>query len=49
MAHVQSELQVITHAKNLCSYVMTITQKSPKQFRFSLISRMQEYVLDIVE
>ena len=35
-----SELQVITAAKNLCSYVMTITQKSPKQFRFSLVGRM---------
>lgn len=44
-----SELQVITAAKNLCSYVLTITQKSPKQFRFSLIGRMQGYVLDIVE
>ena len=49
MAHSTSELQVITFAKNLCSYVMTITQKSPKQFRFSLIGRMQGYVLDIVE
>ena len=49
MAHTQSELQVITFAKNLCSYVMTIAQKSPKQFRFSLVGRMQGYVLDIVE
>ena len=49
MAQKQSELQVITFAKNLCNYVMTITQKSPKQFRFSLIGRMQGYVLDIVE
>ena len=30
MAHSQSELQVITYAKNLYSYVMTITQKSLK-------------------
>ncbi len=44
-----SELQVITFAKNLCSYVMTITQKSPKQFCFSLVGRMQGYVMDIVE
>ena len=36
MAHAQSMLQVITHAKNLCSYVMTTTQKSLEQFRFSL-------------
>ena len=49
MAQTQSELQVITFAKNLCSYVMTITQKTPKQFRFSLTGRMQGYVLDIVE
>lgn len=49
MGHKASELQVITAAKNLCSYVMTITQKCPKQFRFSLIGRMQEYVLGIVE
>jgi len=45
----QSELQVITFAKNLLSYIMTITQKSPKQFRFSLIGRMQGYALDIIE
>lgn len=45
----QSELKVITAAKMLASYVMTITQKSPKQFRFSLVGRMQEYVLNIVE
>ncbi len=32
MARTNSELQVITFAKNLCSYVMTVTQKSPKQF-----------------
>lgn len=49
MAHSTSELQVITHAKNLLNYVMTITQKSPKQFRFSLVGRMQDYVLNIVE
>lgn len=31
-ARKQSELTVITKAKNLCSYVMTVTQKSPKQY-----------------
>ena len=49
MAHAQSELQVITQVKNLCSCEMNITQKSPKQFRFSRFVRMQEYVLDIME
>lgn len=43
----QSDLMVITKAKDLCSYVMTVTQKSPKQFRFSLVSRLQGYSLDI--
>ena len=32
MARSNSELQVITYAKKLSSYVMTITQKSPKQY-----------------
>jgi len=45
----QSELTVITKAKDLCNYVMTVTQKSPKQFRFSLVGRMQNLSLNIVE
>lgn len=49
MTSTKSELQVITCAKNLCSYIMTITQKSPKQFRFSLVGRLQTYALDVVE
>ena len=40
---------VITKAKNLSDYILTITQKSPKQFRFSLVGRLQNYALDIVE
>ena len=45
----QSELMVITKAKDLCSYVMTITQKSPKNFRYTFVSRMQNLSLDIIE
>ena len=45
----QSDLMVITKAKNLSDYILTITQKSPKQFRFSLVGRLQNYALDIVE
>ncbi len=41
MVRINSELQVITYAKKLRSYVMTITQKSSKQFRFSVTGRMQ--------
>ena len=45
----RSELSVITRAKDLCSYVMTITDKSPKRFRFTLVSRLQNYALDTTE
>lgn len=38
---------VITKAKELCGYIMTVTQKSPRQFRFSLVGRLQAYALDI--
>ena len=48
MARQMSDLLVITKAKDLCSYIMTVTQKSPKQFRFSLVSRLQGYSLDII-
>ena len=49
MAHSQSELQVITFAKNLLSYVFAVTKNSPKQYRFSLVGRLQNYVSDVVE
>ena len=44
-----SELAVITKAKDLCSYVITITQRSPKQFRFTFVTRMQNLALDAIE
>ena len=40
---------VIIKAKLLCGYVLTVTDKSPKKFRFTLVSRLQNYALDIVE
>lgn len=45
----ESELKVITASKNLASYVMTITQSALKQFRFSLVAKLQTYVLYVVE
>ncbi|MBR2836422.1 MAG: four helix bundle protein [Coriobacteriales bacterium] len=44
-----NELSVITHAKELCSYVLTVTQKSPKHFRYTFVSRLQNLALDVVE
>ena len=35
MTDKKSDLLVVINAKELCSYIMTVTQKSPKQFRFT--------------
>ena len=45
----KSELTIITFAKDLCSYIMTVTQKSPKQFRFTFTSRIQNLSLSVIE
>ena len=45
----KSELSVITKSKELCNYILTITDKSPKKFRFTLVSRLQNYSLTIIE
>ena len=42
----ESELTVVTKAKELCSYVMLITQKSPKHFRFTFVTRMQNLAFE---
>ena len=33
----------------MCSYIMVVTDKSPKRFRFTLVSRLQNYALDVIE
>ena len=45
----KSDLLVVTKAKELCSYIMTVTQKSPRQFRFTFVSRLQNLALDVIE
>ena len=49
MAANQSELSVIAKAKGLCSYIMTVTDKSPKRFRFTLVAKLQNYALNTIE
>jgi len=49
MERKKNELSVITKAKELCQYVMVITQKSPKHFRYTFVSRLQNLSLDIIE
>lgn len=45
----KSDLYVITKAKELAKYVITVTEKSPKKYRFTLVVRLQNYCLDIIE
>jgi len=45
----KGDLLVVTKAKELCSYIMIVTQKSPKQFRFTFVSRLQNLALDVIE
>ena len=45
----KSELTVVMKAKELCGYIMTVTQKSPKQFRFTFVTRLQNLALDVIE
>ena len=49
MAETKSELLIITKSKDLASYVLAVTQNSPKHFRYTFVSRMQNLVLDIIE
>ena len=45
----KSDLYVITKTKELAKYVITVTEKSPKKFRFTLVTRLQNYCLDVIE
>ena len=45
----KSELLVVTKSKELSSYIITVTQKSPKQFRFTFVTRLQNLALDAIE
>ncbi len=45
----KSDLYVITKVKDLAKYIITVTEKSPKKFRFTLVTRLQNYVLDCLE
>ncbi|MCH4177931.1 MAG: four helix bundle protein [Streptococcaceae bacterium] len=44
-----STLKVITYANDLMSYVLKVTQNSPKQYRFTFVTRLQNLTMDVVE
>lgn len=43
------EMAVFTHAKKLSEYVFVITEKSPKKFRWSIVSRLQNASVEVIE
>ena len=49
ISNLSSNLFVITKVKKLASYIITITNKSPKHFRPVFVNRMQNYCLDCLE
>lgn len=42
------ELSVIVKAKELCDYVMTVTEKSPKRYRSTFTPRLQNLGMDVI-
>ncbi|MBQ7884824.1 MAG: four helix bundle protein [Clostridia bacterium] len=44
-----NELVVLTRAKDLVKYVIIATNKSPKHFRFTLVSKMQNLAFEVVD
>ena len=43
------EMAVFTAAKKLSEYIFVITEKSPKKFRWSIITRLQNASVDVIE
>ena len=44
-----SELMVITKAKDIVKYSFVIAENAPKKFRFTLITRLHNTSLDVLE
>ena len=43
------EMAVFTSAKKLAEYIFVITEKSPKKFRWSIVTRLQNAAVDVIE
>lgn len=44
----KNDLYVLTKAKDLSKYIFTVTEKSPKKFRHTLVARLQNGILDVL-
>ena len=45
----QKEMAVFTSAKKMSEYIFVITEKSPKKYRWSIIGKMQNCSVEIIE
>ena len=45
----ERELFAITKVKDLGNYIYIITDKSPKKFQFTLVSKLQNLSIDVIE
>lgn len=45
----ENELGVITKCRKLIEYIFTVTEKSPKKFRFTIITKLHNEVLAVME
>ncbi len=43
-----SELSVVTKARDLADYVLQATEKTPKKFRFSFVTRLHNLCFDVI-
>ena len=44
-----SEFQLIVKMKKLVAYILQISEKSPKKFRFSLLSKIHTICFELIE
>lgn len=45
----ENELTIMIKSRKLIEYIFVITEKSPKKFRFTIVSRLQNISLDVME
>ena len=45
----KSELSIITETKRLIEYIFLITEKSPKKYRYSFITKIHGLLIEIIE
>lgn len=45
---VQGDLQVVIKAKDMCAYILDVTQKCPKEHRVTFANRLQNHALDVI-